>query len=600
MSEVGVFIPVSEVFPDVSNDFETFKRLVGSLSRTDALFWSARLNLMLSNPWNTNDIGKQEYAMRLFFTDDEVERINRFAAKHGGAEHVRVFMRAQLLEMIRWTSLFAHDHHNDGTAFEDPDMRRRYVQAALIASDIWGRRTLDGRLKTTGNKLMDRRRTMHAIRSGIAPNSIGVDLVNALCRGITIYGEMFRRSYKTAEQDFATATGISLDQYLACTCAFTGIYANVTPEGAARNPGGFNVNALGAHVQPDVAEVLRKYVTFDSQTADELREALWGNRRASDVTEDEPFDVKSLRERPILRAVDGRAIIMDSAFYRDKFSVGPLFAIAKEIGSDGRTNTLFGAFGYAFESYVESLLKTMYPSSASHLSNRVLYKPKFKTSKGEIEFADACLDDGPNIVLFEIKGAFIKEETLHDEDVNAYLSELLKKYGVTQGSRKDRKIKGIGQLARTVQQIVANEEIDVDQCFKHASCIYPVLLVYDTLMSTPGHAEFFACEFAKLVHPEHEFATGYMRKGRFTIAPLTIMTIEDLELLQSSVEQFRLVDLLREYCNATKGGLRLSLFEFMRLSRDRFKVVHSKVLLEQSLNMLEKTQNLLFPDAPIT
>ncbi|MDC3962573.1 hypothetical protein KEG38_52635 [Polyangium jinanense] len=596
MSEVGVYIPVSEVFPDVSNDFDTFKRLVGSLSRTDALFWSARLNLLLSNSLNTDEVGKQEYAIGLFFSDTEIERINRFVLKHGGARRVRVFMRAQLLEMIRWTCLLAHDHPNDGKAFEDPDMRRRYVQAALIAGDIWGRRTYDGRLVATGSPQADRRRAMHAIRSGIALNLIGVDLASALARGITIYGDSFRQSYKNAEQEFSKATGISLDQYLACACAITVVYANINPESAAANPGGFNINTIGAHVEPTMAGVLRKYLAAESQTADELRAALWGKREGSEVPELVPFDLKPLRDRPILHSADGRAIIVDPVFYSDKFSVGPVFAIAKVARTLNRDNSVFSAFGYAFESYVGSLLRTMYPPSASHLSDRIIFNPQTKTHNGNVEFADASLDDATDLVLFEIKGVFIKDETLQEDGIDGYISELRKKYGVTEGTAKDRGVKGIGQLARSVR-LLSSSPADVDQRFRHATCIYSVLLVYDTLLSTPGHAEFFNREFTNLIQPEHEFSNGYMRKGRLAVAPIIIMTVEDLEILHSSIERLRLVDLLRDYCNTTQGGLRPSLSEFLKLSRHKYRLLQSSELAGRAIDMLVRTQTLLFPDA---
>lgn len=46
----GVYIPVSEVFPSIQNNFETFRSLLQGLSRTDSLFWCARLNLIISCP----------------------------------------------------------------------------------------------------------------------------------------------------------------------------------------------------------------------------------------------------------------------------------------------------------------------------------------------------------------------------------------------------------------------------------------------------------------------------------------------------------------------------------------------------------------------
>jgi hypothetical protein len=128
MPRVGVFVPVSAIYPEVTSDFATFCSLVRSLSRTDTLFWCARLNLILSNPENRDRIGKQEYVIRRFLDDDQIEHLRRFAAEHGGADGVAVFLRAQLLELMRWTCLLAEDHPNDGETFEDPDVRRTFLR----------------------------------------------------------------------------------------------------------------------------------------------------------------------------------------------------------------------------------------------------------------------------------------------------------------------------------------------------------------------------------------------------------------------------------------------------------------------------------------
>ncbi len=72
----------------------------------------------------------------------------------------------------------------------------------------------------------------------------------------------------------------------------------------------------------------------------------------------------------------------------------------------------------------------------------------------------------------------------------------------------------------------------------------PILVVYDCSLDSPGHAEFFAEEFVGALEPDLICDNGYLKKGRFRIAPVILMTIEDLEILESSVETFGLVDFL--------------------------------------------------------
>jgi len=157
-----------------------------------------------------------------------------------------------------------------------------------------------------------------------------------LARGVAIYRDSFRHEYPTADAEFLTVTGITLDQYLACVCGVA-IYANVTPESASKNPGCFRLDALGANMSPDMACAVDRYITLESQTADELRAALWSGKTSPDgLTSAEPFNYKPLRDRPILRTPDGRAIILDPVFFSEKTSVGPLFALVKTAAAAGR------------------------------------------------------------------------------------------------------------------------------------------------------------------------------------------------------------------------------------------------------------------------
>ena len=50
LNPVGVYVPYDAVFSDGPVTFDYFKKVVKSLSRTDTLFWCARLNLIIADP----------------------------------------------------------------------------------------------------------------------------------------------------------------------------------------------------------------------------------------------------------------------------------------------------------------------------------------------------------------------------------------------------------------------------------------------------------------------------------------------------------------------------------------------------------------------
>src|SRR6202041_2694841 len=99
---------------------------------------------------------------------------------------------------------------------------------------------------------------------------------------------------------------------------------------------------------------------------------------------------------------------------------------------------------------------------------------------------------------------------------------LREKYG-DDGDKK----RGAAQLGRWIKRIALGEAVPTVQDWSHVGLIYPVLVAYDERVDRPGHAEFFVEEFAKALEPDQELPKGYMKKGRFIVAPLAVMTIDD-------------------------------------------------------------------------
>lgn len=132
----GVYVPVSVVSPGTPADIDTFLSLLSTLSRTDVVFWCARINHVLTNASDLNHMERQAFGVREFLTPEEADLIAVFAEAHGGT--VTIFLRGALLEIIRWAVLVCEDHATDGTTFEDAETRRTFAKVALIANDIWG------------------------------------------------------------------------------------------------------------------------------------------------------------------------------------------------------------------------------------------------------------------------------------------------------------------------------------------------------------------------------------------------------------------------------------------------------------------------------
>jgi hypothetical protein len=329
--ETATYVPLSAIFPGESGDFASFCTLVKTLSRTDTIFWCARLNLIVSNPQNTDEGSKQRYCIGHFFDAQEIARGEQFAKAHPGATP---FFREQLLELMRWACLLADDLPNDGKSFEDAQMRRRFLKAALMASDLRGKRGFAGGLPVTDDHGADRLTSIVALRDAVCGRP--ADIMQVLVRGDAIYRNAFPARYPNAHAQFLAATGMTLEEYLDCVSTIDVFFGSMRPEAVTpQNWGGFELRPARDAIPAGRQAAFDAYLRLDSQTADELRAALWGGRGPADVNGAEPFDTKALRERPLLRTADGRAIILDLVFHADKATVGPLFTLTSWLRKRG-------------------------------------------------------------------------------------------------------------------------------------------------------------------------------------------------------------------------------------------------------------------------
>lgn len=587
MTNIGVFVHAQEIWPDCQIDFQSFRSLLQNLSRMDTLFWCARLNLVLGNPSNTDHLGKQNYAIEIFFTSEERARINRFANNEGGAEKVTVFFRGQLLELMRWTVLFCEDKPDDGKTFGEEEVRRTFAKAALIASGLWGHRVYPHQFSTEGGLDEARRRVLSDMRLSFSETSSGMDPLSALGRGNTLFSEYLLVHYPEFLNAFEKTTDITLEDYYSCLAAMMTSFLNRTPEKTEANNGLFNVKKL-CRSEPHARELVEKYLSLESQTADELREVLWSEQQIQSYEDAPPFDLRPIRQKPILRAPDGRAIVMDPVFYAEKATVGPLFYVLGPNATDQHAKNLFGGFGHAFQDYSCSLLESMYPNDGSDLHHRFVPKLQGENRNGnQVEIADGCVNDVTDVILFEMKAAWIPDKALLD--TARYHETLQKKYGAAPGEEQ----KGVAQLARSISRLVDGEwtssQLDLGQLER----IYPVLLVHDPVLDAPLHSEFLASEFDRCLSPDQQIGHGWLRKGALQLTRLTLMTIEDLELLETSVEYFSLRGLLRDY-SVNCADRRTSFYNYIVASEYRKKLRRSKTVAAQSLEVLNRTAQKIF------
>lgn len=570
--EISVFVSPEALFPGIDASEATMEALLGSLSRDAVLVACARLNTVVSGTGDPDTKVRQERAIGLICSSEDLQRINAFAQTRPPGDLPIVFFRGQLLELMRW-AVRCCPATPDFKALDAPAARSRLLQAALIASTFWSKRVFGGRLSGTLPVDEAREQALGPFRRGLEESMIAPYLGATLGRGWALFSKHFPEHYPTFSVDFLEATGLTVEQYFTCVTGLALYLPFDSPDGLV-----FNARTLADATA--YRDVFSAYMASESQTPEELAVTLWEGFAERGY--------RDLRERPILALADGRAVIIDPVFFSEKISVGPLFHLLPN--APGKANEIFGAFGLAFEDYANGILQRMYPDRPG-LASRLRCGVTACDREGRDFEIDAVLNYIPQTVIFEEKAAWLKDEVVLG-DVDVWIEQIRSRYGIettpAKGKKKERP-KGVAQLAQIVRRVLDGNCGVAQPEFADVAVIHPVLLVHDTRLNAPAYGTFLDAEFRSLL--------GDVPQGK-RVMPLAIMTIADLEYLESSVVEFGMRQLLSDYAEAHPDGL-VALHNFM-VHDERYadKLKPSAQLIADSERLIRLAQRELFPDSP--
>ena len=114
---------------------------------------------------------------------------------------------------------------------------------------------------------------------------------------------------------------------------------------------------------------------------------------------------------------------------------------------------------------------------------------------------------------------------------------------------------------------------------------HPVLVAHDMWLDAPGLGHFLESDFRRLLGP--------IPDGKH-VRPLTVMTVQDLENLEASVNSFSFVELLNDYSLECPDRLR-SLHNFIAFTNYGTKILPSPSLISASIEMMTRLHQELFP-----
>jgi hypothetical protein len=530
-----ITLQVSELFPGAKSDFQTFKSLLSGLNRTQTLNLCAGLNILVSLAKDGENWAKQQAFIRNFLTPKErntlANWISAQVSQEKDIQRVHLIYRGQLLELLRWVVLLCPDDSEAETTFTNPEARSRFMQAALIAGSLWEDRVFRGKFSLNTNLTITHERELETLIGSLRKAGEGVIKVprldESLGRGWLLFRDYFPDCYASFEHEFRTTAGLGVEEYYIYMAAMIGNLLN--PIDLSRRVNAFNSNLLWKTTP--YSEIFERHLINESQTVNGLRDALWGNVKEINNYQEAPtYDYRPLREKPVVRTQEGHCVIVDPYFFNEKASIGPLFLLKDR-------EKAFTSFGTAFEKYACDILKRMFPDISEVLTKRLSCDVRGTYDKKDLQI-DACLNDMTEVVLFEMKAKWIREDKILADNDETYPQHLRDKYSTD-------------QLARVIKLIADKKWLGTNLEFSEAKIIYPVLVVHDVLMTEPTCGAFLAAEFERFLQPESKLASGELLKGHLRVAPLTVMAVDELENLEASVEHFGFRTLLADYSQSS-------------------------------------------------
>ena len=588
-------ISCEDVFPGIVDTLDGLRTLLGQMDRTQVLLWCGRVSEKLCDQFVAPDLAKkdpferfalrQRLLIRHFFRSEQIARINSFFLAEAPKNPVpilpTVFFRGQVLELIRWASVFCPDIPNQH--FDTPgESRTPLAKALLIAGGLWNRRVYQQAKLDSEKADYGPQRFLVTFRNSREQDTSAIDLARALSRGLKIFRDHFPNRYsdqtkRDFREDFLSATGLSIEEYYDCWSlamlpvinAATKEYSNlfVGPE--------FRLEQLCEGASPQLCNAFSRFMALKSLTPDELRAEILQGKAPEKMEVLAPFQLLPLVRQPIVRLDSQSATILDVDCFAQSALLGPLFHI---LGSGGVLNSIFGSFGDAFHEYCASIFRRIFPSSPV-LASRA-HCP-FLDKNGQ-EIADACLDYGDTVVLVETKSVFI-DKSAAAGDSDEYIDALAGKY-VTGEERKQ----GVAQLATAVASLISGTRVPADTSWDSVRVIIPLMLVRDPLMEAPLHARYLADEFAKALAPDEVLPTGNMKKGALSVIPLILLTVETLEDFESSGLNLR--ELLIDYSADCQDRVQ-SLRNYLVISQYQGRIRYSETLREEAAQQLERLRS---------
>ena len=577
MSYRSIYIPatLTEVFPNerIHDHLEVLQLRLGKFTCEQSLRICAHLNYYVSrNEKPLMSLTEQVPLLKWFLPDNKIKSLLQKAP----IIHVRnvytaeptIFTRHQLLELIRYIIQFCPISGID--PMKNSQSKRAFLSSALLVNELLMESTY-GHLKDPLERSEMQKALLEPIRQSAKLATHARDFLQQFSRGASLFLDYMPNEVTDFEGSFQQYTGLTLKEYYGSLFIVAWHYTSLSTD---KNQ---IISKKLYSSDASICEMMSKYFSLESSTILEYKEAF--------VNQTDEHPSKPIRERPILRFNEETALVLDPAFHTEKAGIGPLFIVPN------RRKHFLDVFGLAFENYTQDILKRFCVNSHTNLNNlkvnQILGDPARPT--GEL---DAVILDTPSLILFEIKGKWVKDNPRIDPDYDIYLSDLREKYGG-----------GARQLARAIDQLINNPsqtQIEGHE-ISESQLLFPVLITYDSSLILPGYTQYFEKEFEDEMVALGNFQqqNKMFFQSQWRIAPLAVITIDLLEHLEESVASFKLSQLLHDYTQhrnrSPYANEDTSLTEYIKWSDYSHQIKGNERMMKNALTRFKEVIKAILP-----
>lgn len=557
--------------------------LISSFVRRPTFFMLAMLNIFLS--FYEKDREAFTYIQGFYFTNLVDDELLDLAKKRFGREQMGerpMFHRQQMLVLVKkLLSLAGEGGRYNPNDIGIKDAKYALGRVALMTNDLLNSEEKALKLAEQEGAENDKQRRYEELVTQMLPIyelSNPPEVIPGLVRSAE-YFRIFDRKAKeggfvlrggdSVADRFLKLTGLSLDNYLQMIlCVYLNYEAKARQDGAVKtlieNPREFNigVDSIFGKIRFS-AEESKAFFRQTTASVDDIAKACQIVRSGSPLMQE--YDFTGLRTYPLVytRAENDIVTCIDLSFLAEKLSTGvyynikqPLEEKAKQLETEGDEegardaakdhSDFLSYWGGAFDIYVNDRLReAKYAGGQNFLANPYYDDPPAKADR---EVFDAVLDFGETLVVFEHKGKYLELGAKYSGDRELLLADL----------KSDKRIgKGVYQFAENLEWVFDNRpnakrltfhERDVEgrrvktvglEDIARIKRIYPVLVHQDFSLRLNGVGVIM-----------REFLNGQLAEravARDLVRPLSLMSVQDLEILLPYLSDVSLLDVLEDY-----------------------------------------------------